>query len=118
MDASATVQIFDNEKLKLAPKQGSAVSENGGVLTYTVTRDVTEWETPLVVNLLSADTSELSVPSTVIIPANSASVDFNVSAIHDKILDGTQAVQILASANAYAGASQTISVTDYESIEM
>ena len=118
VDASATLQVVDNEKLKLAPKLGSTVSENRGVLTYTVTRDVSKWETPLVVNLLSTDTSELSVPSTVIIPAGSASVDFNVSAIHDKLVDGTQSVQILASANAYASASENVSVTDYETIDV
>lgn len=118
IDALDALRVIDNEKLKLAPKGGSTVSENSGVLTYTVTRDVTEWDTPLVVNLLSSDTGELSVPTTVIIPAHSASVDFNVSAIHDKIVDGTQSVQILASANAYTSASENVSVTDYEMIDV
>ncbi|MFM6254173.1 MAG: hypothetical protein ACKPEQ_34375, partial [Dolichospermum sp.] len=46
--------------------------------------------------LFSSDTTEATVPATVIIAANQASATFEIQGIDDTILDGTQAVVITA----------------------
>jgi len=53
------------------------------------------------VNLVSDDTSEATVPSTVTIPADSSLASFNTDAVDDDLLDGTQSVTITASATGY-----------------
>ena len=44
-----------------------------------------------------ADPSEIDIPATVTIPANETSVTFEINAVDDGELDGTQSVQITAS---------------------
>ena len=61
----------------------------------TVTRNVIT-DTPLLVQLSSSDTTEATVPATVVIAANQASATFEIQGVDDTILDGTQAVVITA----------------------
>ncbi|MBK1988118.1 ExeM/NucH family extracellular endonuclease [Sphaerospermopsis aphanizomenoides BCCUSP55] len=88
-------------------------SENAGVnaATATVTRtgDTTN---ALTVNLSSNDTSEVTVPTTVIIAAGQTSATFNVNAVDDAVVDGSQNVVIAANANNFVGATANITVTD------
>ena len=91
----------------------ASVSEGAGIAatTATVTRN-TDTSVALTVTLSSSDSSEATVPVTVVIPAGDSSVSFDVSAIDDLIVDGTQAVSISASAVGHAGALATLNVTD------
>src|SRR5437867_2058583 len=66
--------------------------------TGTVTRVNFDLAQPLTVNLSSSDTSEATVPSSVVIPAGQASATFPVNAIDDAIVDGVQTAVITASA--------------------
>jgi hypothetical protein len=59
------------------------------------------------VQLYSSDTTEATVPDTVIIAANQASATFEVQGIDDVILDGTQAVVITAKPT-YTGTNITL----------
>jgi len=78
----------------------SQVLESWGPLGLagTVTRSNTDLSQPLFVDLTSSDTSELYVEAGVIIPPGQASAPFYVEVVDDGILDGTQAVQVTASA--------------------
>lgn len=64
------------------------------------------------VALTSSDTTEVTVPATVTIPAGQASVSFTVTAINDGIIDGTQPVTITASFNPYAADTSALTVAD------
>jgi hypothetical protein len=67
---------------------------------------------PLTVSLLSTDTTELTVPASVVIPAGQASAAFPINAVDDLITDGTQLVTIRASAAGYISIDDSLSVTD------
>ena len=100
------------------------VSENAGVggATAVIRRPTTTPITaPLVVTLTSNDITEIQLPATVTIPAGSASVTFPINIIDDRLLDGTQIVQIRGTAT-IAGrlrtATATVSVLDHETLSV
>ncbi len=97
----------------------TSVSEGAGALaaTATVTRDADTGQ-PLVVYLMSDDTTELVVPSSVTIPAGAiTSPPFNVGAVDDDNEDGTHVVTITAQANLFQDASSTVQVQDDDAEE-
>lgn len=74
--------------------------------TGTVSRAVAT-AAALVVNLSSSDTTEVTVPSTVTIPANQTSATFAISAVDDSFPDGDKLAMITAAAtDATAGTAQ------------
>ncbi|SMP40243.1 autotransporter-associated beta strand repeat-containing protein [Neorhodopirellula lusitana] len=90
----------------------SAISENGSAAVATVSRN-TDTASELVVMLVSSDTSELAVPTTITIPAGQASSDpFLLDGVGDSIVDGTQTVAINASADGFVDGAGTIDITD------
>ncbi len=98
-DVSVTNQDNDGATLTLSIA-ASSVSEAAGAhaTTGTVTRNF-DLANSLTVYLSSSDTTEAAVPASVTIPANQASATFDVAAVDDAILDGTQTVTIKATAN-------------------
>jgi uncharacterized protein (DUF697 family) len=79
--------------------------------TATVTRN-TSTNSSLLVNLLSGDTSEATVPPTVMIPAGAVSATFNIASVADGANDGNQTVTITASAPGFTSGSDTLVVSD------
>ena len=94
----------------------SAVSENGGTATATLTRNagplVPSGE--LVVTLTSSDTTEATVPATITIPDGQLSVTFPITAVDDTDADRAQLVSILAAADPFASATASIQILDDE----
>ena len=82
--------------------------------TATVTRDSGDISGPLDVSLVSSDATEAAVPATVTIPANQASVTFDIDAVDDTLADGSQTVTVTASVTGYVDGVGTIDVTDNE----
>lgn len=112
--APDTLTVTDAESLivSIIP---TSVAENAGpaAVQGTVTRSNTDdLSADLVVSLLSSDTTELTVPATVTIPAGQASATFSINAVDDSVIDGTQTVTISASAAGYSSIGDTLSVTD------
>ncbi len=68
----------------------------------------------LEVTLASSDTSEAIVPATVTVPAGLSGVTFNIDAVNDNIVDGTQTVTITASTAGFTPGVSTLDVTDDE----
>lgn len=93
-----------------------SVAENAGpgAVVVTVIRSGAPTTSPLTVTLSSSDTSEATVPASVVIPPNRGSVSFLINAVDDLIHDGTQSVLIQALAPAFASGSATLFVTDNE----
>ena len=117
---SDTVSVTDDEmpSLSLVVSPDSFVETAGtGAATGTVTRTGSV-SSALVVNLSSDDTDGATVPSTVIIPSGQTSATFQIAAIDDAILDGTQVVTITASATGYNSGSDAIQVTDNEAFSV
>ena len=116
-DGTDTLDVTDNDTAALTLVVAApSVSENSGTAatTATVTRN-TSTTVALTVNLLSSDTSEATVPASVQIPAGQVSATFDIDAVDDVLVDGTQVVTITASAAAHADGTDTLNVTDDES---
>ena len=71
----------------------------------------------LVVGLSSSDSSELTVPATVTIPAGQSSAAFDLTAVEDALADGDTAVTVSASASGYTGAEAGLSVIDNDLLD-
>jgi subtilisin-like proprotein convertase family protein len=115
IDGALTISVRDYETVTLTVNRTS-FREDGGprAAVGTVTRSNTDRSQSLVVNLSSSDTTELTVPAFVTIPAGSASVSFDIAAVNDPMLDGAQVVIVSASAVAYFGSEVNVTVLDHE----
>lgn len=109
---SVTLTVTDTNDLFLSVAP-TTVNEDGGatVSTGTVTREG-DFSEPLLVTLTSSDTDKLSTPPTVVIAAGEAGATFFISAVDGSEADLTQIVQITASADGLADATQDIEVID------
>lgn len=105
--------VTDNDGPTLTVKLASdAVREGLAVATEgTVWRNVPS-AASLVVTLASSDLSEATVPSTVTIPAGSATATFPIASVADGATDGTQSVLITASAAGFVAGTATLVVSD------
>lgn len=98
-------------------------------LTLTTPLAVTEGEsaTQAKISVYPAPTSDLTIsltsdrpgqelvfPTTVVIPAGSLEISFNISAMQDSLIDGTQKVQLTATASEYPAKAVSILVHDDE----
>lgn len=79
--------------------------------TGTVTRSAASAE-PLTVELFSSDTTEATVPASVVIPANETSATFGITAVDDTFPDGDEAVTLTASATEATPGTFEITITD------
>ena len=95
----------------------SSIVELGGTTRATVQRN-TGTNGDLEVTLLTSDTGEATVPPNITIQDGSESATFQILAVDDQLLDGTQEVTITAAATGYASVSETLDVTDHETLSL
>jgi YVTN family beta-propeller protein len=110
----ATVSVSDNDapvpSLKLpAQVTEGATPSNNGILSLDKAATVA-----LVYNLEADPAGELSIPSTLTIPAGSTQITFNVRALNDNRIDGDIPVTVTASAPGAAEASGVVLASDNE----
>jgi Fungalysin metallopeptidase (M36)/Calx-beta domain/Putative Ig domain/Fungalysin/Thermolysin Propeptide Motif len=92
------------------------VSEEDGTITNAgQVRIAHAPASDIVVHLVSSDTSILTVPSTVVIPAGQTNGSFDITVFDNAILDGTKTISIEASAPGYINYSNSMMVLDNES---
>ena len=114
-DGSIVLQVTDHETLSLSLSKTTVREDAGQVAARgTVTRSNLDYAFPVTVTLTSNDVSEIKVPTTIIIPSGQLSASFDIEAVNDPSLDGSQTVRISASALKYVGALSTITVDDHE----
>ena len=110
------IAISDYETLTVTVDRSSFL-ENSGIKAAigTVRRSNLEnLGQALVVALASSDTTELTVPATVTIPAGQASATFFITAVNDPDLDGPQNVAITATSTGYVNGTVGVTVLDHE----
>jgi uncharacterized protein YdeI (BOF family) len=113
MAASGTITVHDNETATLTVSLPASAHEGEGVLAGAGT--VTASQAPtrdIAVQLVSNDTSEVTVPATVTIPAGQTSANFNVTIVDDPVIDGTQTAAVTASVENWTSGSASINVLD------
>ena len=111
-------ELTDNDTAMLTVTiADSVISEDAGVgaTTGTLTRN-TPTDEPLTVWLTSSDTTEATVPSSVLIPAGKSSVTFSIDAVDELFSDGLQSVTITAAAAGLLSGSASLSVQDVDSV--
>lgn len=90
------------------------MNENGGTAVGTVSRTANSVAGDISVTLTSSDTTEATVPATIVIPNGQRFVTFPITAVDDALFDRTQSVIITASATGYITGDRIIKVTDDE----
>lgn len=91
----------------------ASANEGDGVLTGQGTVSLSlAMHSDLIVTLASGDTSEVTVPASVTIPAGSVSATFNLTVIDDGTIDGTVNVTVTASHAGYDNGTDTIDIVD------
>jgi uncharacterized repeat protein (TIGR02543 family) len=114
-DGTGTINILDNENTNLIVTIPTTAVEGNGTLTNAGTVSISgTLASALVVNISSNDTSEVTVPTTVTIPAGQTNVTFDITIIDDADLDPTQSATITASATGYSSGSAAIAIADNE----
>src|SRR5262249_11513474 len=85
-------------QLSISPRTIVEGTGAGSTALGTVTRVAADNSQALTVNLSSSDTTEATVPASVVIPAGQTSATFNIMAVADWTADGTQHATITATA--------------------
>ena len=117
LGGSRSISVTDYETLTVSIATASIAENAGAAATMaTVTRSNTDTSEALTVNLASSDTSEVTVPTSVVIPAGQIAASFTIDAVDDTVPDGAQAATIIASANGYVIGMGAIEVTDAPTI--
>ncbi len=109
------IDVTDYETLTVTI-DSSSISEFNGQALGRVVRNNSDTTAALVVNLVSNDTSEVSVPASVTIPAGQASITFTLASVDDSLLDGTQTASVTVSAVGYQASTASLDVTDHETL--
>ena len=97
---------------------GVAFRRPPGSPLLTVSRNTEDTTSHLVVQLESSDRTEAIFPSSALIPSGESSVSVPWQISDDSLVDGTQSVTLLATADLHEGASSVISVTDDDQREL
>lgn len=111
---SGNISILGELSLELSTNE-FAENAGPGAATATVSRsELADLSQSLVVMLSSSDPTEATVPQSVTIPAGQTSITFDIDAVDDHDIDGTQIVVITATAANYVTETATVNVTDFE----
>ena len=108
-----TITIHDNETAVLTVSLPASAHENAGVLTAAGT--ITSSAAPandITVQLLSSDTTGLTVPATVILHAGQTTANFNVTMVDDHVIQGDRPISVTAQMDNWTSGSATL--TDLE----
>lgn len=109
--AGATVRVLDATlpQLTLAAAAGAALE--GEKLTFTLTRPQAK-DTPLIAYLRTSPAGTFTVPAAVQIPANVASLTFEVEARQDVVIQRDRSVTFTATAADHTPGAATITLID------
>ncbi|MEE2938488.1 MAG: DUF4465 domain-containing protein [Planctomycetota bacterium] len=96
-------------------RQVLSESANGfQVATATITRTKDDLSEPVEVFLTTDSTGQVTLPSSVVIPALEDQVDFSIGVIDDLFADGDQQIEVEANADRYIGSLVNLTVIDDE----
>lgn len=113
------VDVLDVESIRISASLNRfAETAGAGAAVLTLSRSNTDSNEAVVVSLSSDDTSELTVPDRVVIPAGQQSVFVGVTAVDDNLFDGSQFVRMIASAAGYVSASVQFQVDDVQRTQL
>ncbi|MCL4788922.1 MAG: M36 family metallopeptidase, partial [Verrucomicrobia bacterium] len=95
--------------LPAAATEGDGVLRGAGMVSVPAGRN-----SDTTVTLFSSDTTELTVPATVVLPARATNVLFDLTVINDSVRDGSQLAYVTASASGFLQGLGRLRVDDNE----
>ena len=109
LTANAAVTVHDYRTAVLSVSLPASANENAGVLAGagTVTSSAAAADA-VVVQLSSSDTTGLTVPATVTIPAGQTSVSFDVTMHDDHVIEGNRPITVTAQMDTWTPGSATL----------
>lgn len=105
------ITIIDDELPSLTLDINLDEATEGEMINVTVTRDLVT-DQALVVSLSANKVNQIALPISVEIPANEASVSFDVNVIDDNVMELTKVVTISAMRTGYFSGSDMVTVLD------
>ncbi|MFY7947687.1 MAG: hypothetical protein ACOVRP_00580, partial [Gemmatimonas sp.] len=108
-----TIAVTDNEALTLALTLPASVIEGQTTVFGSVALSG-QAVSPIEVSLTSSDSSEITVPASVIIGAGNSGITFPITVVNDVTADGPQNVTITASASGFSNGSGAVIVNDID----
>ena len=118
-EAEDTIAVYDNETATLSVDLPEQAAEGDGTLAGWATLSLDATPTvDVVVELLSSDLTEATVPSSVLIAAGQTAVPLDVSIVDDDLIDGTQPVAVTANVPGWTDGLGTFDVTDNEDLDL
>lgn len=115
--AAVQVTVLDTDLPRLTVNFAKAAIGEGTSATATVRREVVT-AAPLVVQLTVSDDLQLGAPALTMIPANQATVTFEVAALDDTLIEAAHTYTLTAEAAGFLPGSAAIEVTDDDAPEI
>jgi Ca2+-binding RTX toxin-like protein len=109
---TATLTIVDNESPNLRVSINQNAIAEDAIATATVLRNTNDVSSDLVVNLVSSDVQQATVPNTVTILAGQNSATFAVAGVNDGLNDGAKSVTITATTAGLVSGATSLQITD------
>lgn len=107
---SSVIRVLDNEAVTLTLNAPATATEG---TSFPVTLSLSGPPTGNIsVRITSSDITEAFPPATVVIPAGQTSVVFNVQAVQDGFIDGTQVATLTAHVDGWTDGTAAVSVLD------
>jgi Dockerin type I domain len=116
-EKSFAVQVAGQPKISLTSERLTfAETAGANAALVTVSIDGFDNRNDVTIQLANSDSSEISIPTSIVIGAGQTQVTFGIAAVDDARLDGTQPVQIVASLNGINSLPLELQVLDYETV--
>ncbi|MDB6057438.1 MAG: Conserved repeat domain protein, partial [Verrucomicrobiales bacterium] len=109
--SAVAVPVHDNETASLSVSATANVSESAGTVTGTVTISSPPGDS-VQVYLISSDTTEIQVPSSITFTTGQTSKTFSITVVNDIELDGPQTARITAHVQNWTDAFADVAVAD------
>jgi len=111
--ALSVSKVKTGNALSLAMQTTSVLENSPNPVRCIITRSG-DYITDLTISLAASVSGQVTIPTTVVIPANQSSFVFNLNAINNIVLDGARNVGITATAATYIKSEKTITILDDE----
>ncbi|CAB1059315.1 Vibriolysin, extracellular zinc protease (EC @ Pseudolysin, extracellular zinc protease (EC [Olavius sp. associated proteobacterium Delta 1] len=106
------IYVLDNDAFLALDVPPVAKEDEGELINAGTITIIAALGADLIIDLSSNDTSEVTIPATVTIPAGATSVSFDVTIIDDTAIDGVQTATITGTAAGFTSGTDDIEVID------
>ncbi|MBI5383646.1 MAG: hypothetical protein HZA90_03065 [Verrucomicrobia bacterium] len=116
-DAFDTINVLDNDAAALTVILPASATEGDGTIAGTV-RSSRAPLVPFTVFLGSSDTTELTVPASLVLAAGATQAVFTATVVNDTLIDGPRNATVTASVSGWTNGTDVVSVLDNESTNL